>query len=63
MKKIVGTIIGISLFVAGYYQTRRQAVYTSAQTTTTQEIIYATTPASGSATVKPIFASRLIKPS
>lgn len=63
MKKIVGTIIGISLFVTGYQQTRRQAVYISTQTTATENVIYATTPASGSATVKPIFAYRLIKPS
>jgi hypothetical protein len=55
-------VIGISLFVAGYHQTRRQAEYTSLQITT-ENASYLTIPASASATVTPLFASRLIRPS
>lgn len=53
--------IGILLFVAGYYQTRRQAQYTAAKATLSDPT-YAS-PSSATADVKHTFAFRLIKPS
>ena len=63
MKKVVMSIIGISLFVAGYQHTRRQVEYTTAQSALTNKTNYVEASASQSANLRNSVAFRLIKPS
>lgn len=64
MKKTIMAVIGITLFVAAYQVTRRQAEYITAQSTITTTPAYVVTPApSPSASAKNSVAYRFIKPS
>jgi hypothetical protein len=63
MKKLIMSLIGITLFVAAYQVTRRQTEYTNAQSAITKQPSYVITPTSASADVKNTLAFRLIKPS
>ncbi len=63
MKKIVMSVIGIALFVAGYRHTRRQVEYTTAQSAFTNRTTYVEAGAPPSANLRSSVAFRLIRPS
>ena len=63
MKKLVMSIIGIALFVAGYQHTRRQVEYTTAQSALTNKMTYVEASVPPAATLRNSVAFRLIKPS
>ena len=63
MKKLVMSLIGIVLFVAGYQLTRRQVEYTTAQSALTNKTSYVATPVLPSADLKTSVSFRLVKPS
>lgn len=64
MKKLIMPMIGISLFVAAYQHTRRQAEYIAARSASANRTSYILqTPASATASLKGSAAFKLTKPS
>lgn len=61
MKKIIMSLIGITLFVAGYQHTRRQAEYVTAQSALTNANTYGATSTSTTANLKSSLPFRLMK--
>ena len=55
------SIIGITLFVAGYQLTRRQVEYTTAQSALINKTSYVATPVPPPADLKTSVAYRLVK--
>ncbi|MFD2573985.1 hypothetical protein ACFSUS_25335 [Spirosoma soli] len=68
MKRIVTTVIGVALFVAGYYHTRRQSEYISAHSADSNSVnvqansVNDVQPQSYTVSNKQLYATQLVKP-